>query len=268
MGFLSGLQDLLGPGGGEIDSNAGFLDRLGHSAHNFLSGSTPELSMHQAAPLQDERLGAVQQMPEFAPTGKTTGGLLERMQAPDDRGMTFADKLWTAGSVLGGDNQGADTFRAGRQLAQQGEEDKQRAKALATKGAQAFRDAIGPDGQFNTQGYAAAMGADLDPNEAANLHKALQRNYQLASLANGGAGSFDPASGKVTQQIAGQRPAPDGYTRDPATGALGPIDPNYVAGQRQIYGDRYEQQRLNRTFAPRAPAKPGAPRPQATGGRL
>ena len=277
MGLLSALSGMMGPGGG---GDGGLLSGI----HDYLSGTTPEVAINPGAitpasggslPMRGgtgfetqgvPAMGAIQAAPTITPTGNTTGGLLSKLQAPDGRGLTFGDKLFAAGNVLQGDSGGAATYLQNQRANAQNEDDRMTARRNQLAGAKAFRNNLNPDGSMNFQGYANDLGDELDPAKAVALRKGMGHEYQLASLANGGAGSFDPTTGKVTEQIAGQRKAPDGYSYN-ADGTLTPIDPNYVAGQKQIYGDRYTEQRLNRTFAPRSGGSGGSHIPRgATAG--
>lgn len=262
MGLLSGLFG----GGGQAAAGGvgGFLSGLGQKAHDVWNGTTPQLNIQEHPDLMDERLGPIHQMPTFTDTGKTTGGLLSKMQAPDSRGLTFGDKLYAAGNVLQGDSGGAATFLQNQRATADAMDQRMQATRLARSGARNFRNNLNPDGTMNFKGYADAMGDDLDPMAALKLEAASRPHLTPMSTGNGGTASFNEDTGQWTPGIAGQRPAPEGYTRRP-DGSLSPIDPNYAAGQRQLYGDRYELQNQYKRFAPKGPGKPGAPQPRATG---
>lgn len=270
-----GLFDFLSAGGGGGGmgggGGGGFLSNLGSGFHDFMHGTTPELAINERPdligqtanplPMQGSagtefatrgvpNTGPIEQMPSMTPTGNTTGGLLSKLQDPDSRGLTFGDKLFAAGGALQGDSGGAATFIQNQRANASAEDEKMRQRRNALLGAKAFRRNVDANGNMNFQGYATDLGDAFDPQKAAELQKLLAHKYQLASLANGGAGAFDPDTGSITQQIAGERKAPDGYSYMP-NGQLSPIDENYAAGQRRIYGDRAQVANEYKRFAPR-----------------
>lgn len=121
-------------------------------------------------------------------------GLLERLRTPNDSGVSWADKLYAIGGVLGGDSAGGMQYLQGKQKDARAQKLLDQAKADHAAKNAAFRAAY-KDGRFDPAAYAAALGsADVDPSDIAQLSK-----------------TFAPQGG-----VEGGR----SYTKNPSTGAI------------------------------------------------
>lgn len=215
MGFLDGLKS--------IGSNIGA--KLG-------MGGGPMLTATEKAPIFDARFGALKQMPDIQMGRTGFGGFLDKLNAPDERGLTLADKLGAAGQIMQGDTGGGLSYLQRQRVAadQLAQRDKQEA-SLARKNA-AFKAAY-QNGSFNPQVYAEMAGDDDASlaDDIAGMEKAFSPNMQFMNAGSDIYG-LDPRTGQGHMVAQGSQRIPFGWEMDaegnPRPMKGGPYDPGYI----------------------------------------
>lgn len=140
-------------------------------------------------------------MLQKAPTLSQGPGFLEKLRTPDDRGLTFGDKLYAAGSALSDDGDAGvqhlqnvrKDFKADQVLSL-AKEDRARKNA-------AFKAAY-QNGKFDPAAYTSALGdSSVDPSDIAELTRAFSPK---AGVDGGYSYTQDPTTGET--HWGGQRP--------------------------------------------------------------
>lgn len=137
-----------------------------------------------------------------APQAPQKPGLLARLRAPDDTGISTLDRIGAAAAMLR-DNATPDAgykILSDKQKAFQATQATAAAQALKTKGNQAFRAAY-QSGKFDPSTYATMMGDDLDPEGFVKLATAAAPK---GAMSGSFATATNPLSGNI--DITGQRP--------------------------------------------------------------
>lgn len=154
---------------------AGFLD--------FLQGigktSVPITPFNPNAPTEGPDLGGVDptEMGAFgasqAPAQPKKEGLLSRIMATGDDGVTFGDKLYAAGGIIKGDGDPLSQINAKRTEYKANEKTRlaeEKQQAARARQAAALRASY-VNGKFNPQAYIEAMAGDVTPDELAVFTK-------------------------------------------------------------------------------------------------
>lgn len=171
--------------------------------------SVPITPFNPNAPVDGPDLGGVDPT-EMGAVGGSAGapvsprkeGLLSRLTATGDDGVTFGDKLYAAGGIIRGQDDPMAQILAKRnefkanEKTRKAEEKQQAARA---KQSAALRAAY-VDGKFNPQAYIEAMTGDVTADELAGFTKLAPKG----GVDGGFAYSTDPFSGDTT--FGAQRP--------------------------------------------------------------
>jgi hypothetical protein len=239
QGFSSaagGLKDALGPHvqaapGAVMPGNFGGTAQPGAAAGLLGGGGDDGLQtagVGRAAPLGD--VGPIQQAPQLT----QQPGLLDRLGTPDERGLSFGDKLFAAGSIAQGDSQGAYSMIQQARAAHRQQQQEDEAKRVKANRSAAFKAAIDPvTGRFNPGIYAQMAGEDFDPQDAAQARTAFKKDGAFMNANNGiyHVSEDDPAH--PTTVVAGAPKPPGQFVQDPETGEWG-INPLYAQLQEDI----------------------------------
>jgi hypothetical protein len=258
MGFLDNLSDMFG--------------NLKSGASDFLQGTTPLLASTPgagggaayspgtvadpftgAAGQAGGYMGQIQTPPSFTDTGKTGGGLLDRLKTPDEQGLTIGDRLYAIGGVLQNDKDAGQYLQNQSQLSR-AEAEKQRAQQVQQQSLDALRNNVDPTtGQLNVQGYLKALPAGGDLNQGFAVRKALQPEHSTLTPGEYGAIDVarDPNTGATTTtQIAAPHPKAGPLNAD------GTINMDYVRAMGLVAGAKSDatvdnQARIKGIFAPK-----------------
>lgn len=178
---------------------------------DFLQGigktSVPITPFNPNAPTEGPDLGGVDptEMGAFAgqaPAQPKKEGLLSRIMATGDDGVTFGDKLYAAGGIIKGDSDPLSQISAKRNEFKANEKTRlaeEKQKATRARQAAALQAAY-VDGKFNPQAYIAAMSGDVTPDELAGFTKLAPKG----GVDGGYAYQTDPFSGETV--FGDQRP--------------------------------------------------------------
>jgi len=214
----------------------GLLSGLKGGFSNAMQGTTPELRDTSGPGFMDERRGMIKPPISLEATGGTTGGLLDKIKAPDSRGLTFGDKLFAAGSILQRDPGGAATFLQNQRGIADQMAQRDKAQGIKERFARAFRNNIGPDGQMNFQGLMAEAGDDFDPMDLVGLRKATRPDIVPMSGPRGALMGFNKDTGTASTLVPGEAQQQQLFNPD------GSINQQYIRGRSQeaeaIYGGR------------------------------
>lgn len=215
----------------------------------------PTQNVNPGQVIHDPRVGDLQTAPTLG--GQST--FLDRLRAPDDRGLTFGDKLFAAGGIAQGDSSGAMQYLQNqRQTArttklQDMQLDDRKRRSAAFKAAMAT-------GQFDPAVYAQISEDSLDPDDLAKLQGAFRSHRQFVQGGGGGVYLGDPESGQFEQMVKPPPKSAGGYVQDPDTGEWsfapgGPADPAVI---RQLANIR--RQAVTSNPMPKAAGKGRAPK--------
>jgi hypothetical protein len=147
----------------------------------------------------DPRQGAVTQMPTISAPKQP--GFLDRLKEPDDRGLTFGDKLFAAGGVLQGDSGGAMSYLQNQRLMSRHLADQDDVKAGHKRRSAAFKAAM-TGGKFDPAIYSQLADEDFDPSDLAAMQNAFgtkPRSGQFLQGAGGQLGYGDPDTGSYRE---------------------------------------------------------------------
>lgn len=183
---------------------AGFLD--------FLQGlgktSVPITPFNPNAPVDGPDLGGVDptEMGAFgagqAPAQPKKEGLLSRITATGDDGVTFADKLYAVGGLMRGQDDPLSQINAKRTEHKANEKTRlaeEKQQAARARQAAALRASY-VNGKFNPQAYIEAMAGDVTADELAGFTKLAPKG----GVDGGFATSTDAFTGETT--FGAQRP--------------------------------------------------------------
>ena len=186
------------------------------------------------------------------------GDVLKRATATTADGLTFGDRLQAIGSILQGDTPGAQAYLKDRRDEASKQKLQVRQQAMLKERAQAFRDAIQPDGSINFKTLMSEGSDALEPDDIAKLYGAFGLSKRHTSFRTplpgpGGAVSFDERKGTSTRIADPTTPKHDPmYTYDENDQPVG-LNPLFFAAldrkNKIVQGDK--------VFAPRA-ARGGA----------
>ena len=183
---------------------AGFLDFL----QDIGKTSVPITPFNPNAPVDGPDLGGVDptEMGAFgagqAPAQPKKEGLLSRITATGDDGVTFADKLYAVGGLMRGQDDPLSQINAKRteykanEKTRLAEEKQQAARARQAAGLRASY----VDGKFNPQAYIEAMAGDVTADELGGFTKLAPK----AGVDGGYAYQTDPFTGETV--FGDQRP--------------------------------------------------------------
>ena len=182
---------------------AGFLD--------FLQGigktSVPITPFNPNAPVDGPDLGGVDptEMGAFAgqaPAQPKKEGLLSRIMATGDDGVTFGDKLYAAGGIIKGDGDPLSQINAKRTEYKANEKTRlaeEKQQAARARQSAALRASY-VDGKFNPQVYIEAMAGDVTADELGGFTKLAPKG----GVDGGYAYQTDPFTGETV--FGDQRP--------------------------------------------------------------
>lgn len=172
---------------------------------DFLQGigktSVPIAPFNPNAPTEGPDLGGVDptEMGAFgasqAPAQPKKEGLLSRIMATGDDGVTFGDKLYAAGGIIKGDGDPLSQINAKRAEFKTNEKTRlaeEKQKAARARQAAALRAAY-VDGKFNPQAYIEAMSGDVTADELGGFTKLAPK----AGVDGGYAYQTDPFTGET-----------------------------------------------------------------------
>lgn len=157
-----------------------------------------------------------------SPSQNGMGGLLSRLMAPSEDGITFNDKLMALGHILKGQGDEAGKYLENRRAAlekgaaaDQKTKDAEAKQKQAAQMAQVFATSFDDKGNFLPQAYAQKAAAlNLSPSSE-DLIKAmgLRTKYEPQNMGGRyGVQSFNPYDQSVKQVVEGQgAPAPYGW---------------------------------------------------------
>ena len=149
---------------------------------DFLQGigktSVPITPFNPNAPTEGPDLGGVDptEMGAFAgqaPAQPKKEGLLSRIMATGDDGVTFGDKLYAAGGIIKGDGDPLSQINAKRTEYKANEKTRlaeEKQQAARARQAAALRASY-VNGKFNPQAYIEAMAGDVTADELAGFTK-------------------------------------------------------------------------------------------------
>lgn len=149
---------------------------------DFLQGigktSVPITPFNPNAPTEGPDLGGVDptEMGAFAgqaPAQPKKEGLLSRIMATGDDGVTFGDKLYAAGGIIKGEGDPLSQINAKRTEYKANEKTRlaeEKQQAARARQAAALRASY-VNGKFNPQAYIEAMAGDVTPDELAGFTK-------------------------------------------------------------------------------------------------
>lgn len=179
---------------------------------DFLQGigktSVPITPFNPNAPVDGPDLGGVDptEMGAFgasqAPAQPKKEGLLSRIMATGDDGVTFGDKLYAAGGIIKGDGDPLSQINAKRAEFKTNEKTRlaeEKQQAARARQAAALRAAY-VDGKFNPQAYIEAMSGDVTADELGGFTKLAPK----AGVDGGYAYQTDPFTGETV--FGDQRP--------------------------------------------------------------
>lgn len=178
---------------------------------DFLQGigktSVPITPFNPNAPVDGPDLGGVDptEMGAFAgqaPAQPKKEGLLSRIMATGDDGVTFGDKLYAAGGIIKGDGDPLSQINAKRTEYKANEKTRlaeEKQQAARARQAAALRASY-VNGKFNPQAYIEAMAGDVTADELAGFTKLAPKG----GVDGGFATSTDPFTGETT--FGAQRP--------------------------------------------------------------
>ena len=178
---------------------------------DFLQGigktSVPITPFNPNAPMDGPDLGGVDptEMGAFASQAHAQPkkeGLLSRVMATGDDGVTFADKLYAAGGIIKGDGDPLSQINAKRAEFKTNEKTRlaeEKQKAARARQAAALRASY-VDGKFNPQAYIEAMSGDVTADELGGFTKLAPK----AGVDGGYAYQTDPFTGETV--FGDQRP--------------------------------------------------------------
>ena len=179
---------------------------------DFLQGigktSVPITPFNPNAPAEGPDLGGVDptEMGAFgsgqAPAQPKKEGLLSRIMATGDDGVTFGDKLYAAGGIIKGDGDPLSQINAKRTEYKANEKTRlaeEKQQAARAKQSAALRASY-VDGKFNPQAYIEAMSGDVTADELGGFTKLAPK----AGVDGGYAYQTDPFTGETV--FGDQRP--------------------------------------------------------------
>lgn len=178
---------------------------------DFLQGigktSVPITPFNPNAPVDGPDLGGVDptEMGAFAgqaPAQPKKEGLLSRIMATGDDGVTFGDKLYAAGGIIKGEGDPLSQINAKRNEYKANEKTRlaeEKQQAARARQAAALRASY-VDGKFNPQAYIEAMAGDVTADDLAGFTKLAPK----AGVDGGYAYQTDPFTGETV--FGDQRP--------------------------------------------------------------
>lgn len=178
---------------------------------DFLQGigktSVPITPFNPNAPVDGPDLGGVDptEMGAFAgqaPAQPKKEGLLSRIMATGDDGVTFGDKLYAAGGIIKGEGDPLSQINAKRNEYKANEKTRlaeEKQQAARARQAAALRASY-VDGKFNPQAYIEAMAGDVTADELGGFTKLAPK----AGVDGGYAYQTDPFTGETV--FGDQRP--------------------------------------------------------------
>ena len=195
--------------------------------------------------------------PIAPPVAAAPQGFLSRLMAPSENGLTFADKLMAAGSLLKGDTAGAHSYLKDRLEAVQKATDTATKQKAARAAANVLAQNTNPDNTINIQGYLRGMaliGAGPDDKVLSAIYAHNLPENVAMSGPNGSVNLIrkNPPEGQAPTSVEVVKPqakiASAPYGIDPDTQQP---TPQYLKGVTALAA----AQRAGKPLAPRAPPK-------------
>lgn len=228
MGLFDGVKNFFGQQPGAIASGG----QVG------ASGSGGGLGLLQQAPVQ----------------GPSTS-FLDRLKSPDERGLTFGDKLFAAGAVAQGDSGGAASYLQNQRTMHDTLTQRTKQEDMAKAGMEALRGNIRPDGSLDFQGYLGALPKGADPAAALSMRNDMRQKITPMSGSRGSMYGFNQDTGQFIQGVGPTEPEePPKFIKGPN----GNMMPNPVYGQYAEMVARGE--RSGKPLAPQRPRVGRAPK--------